>query len=58
MTNSITRLGAIKRYMEADGGRKITAAEISSLTEEDKTELGTACAAALNLELEAPRPGR
>jgi len=45
------RIGAIKRFFEADGGRKLTVLELKKLTDDDKQELGELAAKELGVEL-------
>jgi hypothetical protein len=52
----VGNVAAIKRYFEADGGKKVTMDEMKALTAADRDELGAACAAALGLEISLP-PG-
>jgi len=47
----ISRIAAIKRYFELDGGRQVTMGEMKSLTKDDISWLATECAKALGCEL-------
>lgn len=48
----ISMVAAIKRYFEADGGRKLGMDELKALSASDRQELGEACAKALGCELQ------
>ena len=50
----MSRVEAIKRFFEADGGRKIENREVLDLSKEAREELGQMCATALGAELDAP----
>lgn len=51
----LSKLGAIRRYFETDGGRKLTIIEIKALTIEDREELAPLCAAELSETLEGEK---
>ena len=50
--NTLSRLGAIKRFFELDGGRKLIMEEVRALSDEEKTELGSLAAAELGVTLQ------
>lgn len=50
----MTRVQAIKTFMEANGGRKVENREILRLPEADRKELAEMCAAALGGKLDDP----
>lgn len=54
-TEKVSKVIAIKRFFELDGGRKVGLDEFKQLTPEDREELGAPCAAALGLELKPER---
>lgn len=47
----LTRVAAIKRFFEAEGGRKVTMSELKNLTNDDKQELGNLAAVELGCEI-------
>jgi hypothetical protein len=47
----ISKVAAIKRFFEANGGRKIDMAELKALSEESRQELGELAAKELGEEL-------
>jgi hypothetical protein len=49
-TQTVSSMVAIKRYFEADGGRKCEMNELKALTPKDRAELGPLCAVALGLK--------
>jgi len=50
-----SNVGAIKRYFEEKGGRKITMQEMRELSQTDREEMGAMAAKALGLEIENPK---
>lgn len=50
----IGRVKAIKDFFEADGGRKVTTAELKELSNADRQELAELCAVELGRELLDP----
>ncbi len=52
---TISKVAAIKRYFELDGGRQLKMDELKQLTAEDREELAKLAAKELGVEL-APSP--
>ena len=51
MPEKISKVIAIKRFFESNGGRKVGLEEFKQLTPEDRDELGPPAAKELGLEL-------
>lgn len=47
----LTRIQVIKRFFEADGGKKLGMQELKALSNEDKDELATLAAKELGVEV-------
>lgn len=50
----LNSISAIKKFFEADGGRKVEMSEFRALSIPERTELAKLCCAALGVELDAP----
>ena len=50
----ISRVAAIKRYFEADGGRKVEMREMQALSKEEREYLAVEAAKQLGVELDTP----
>lgn len=50
----ISKVAAIKRYFEADGGRKLEMKELQALSKEDREWLAVEAAKVLGVELDTP----
>ena len=48
---TVSKVIAIKRFFESDGGRKVGLEEFKQLTPDDRDELGPLAAKALGMEL-------
>jgi hypothetical protein len=50
-TGTISKIGAIRDFFQAGGGRPVTMDEVKALTQEDRNELAPLCAAGLGKTL-------
>ncbi|MHC4175916.1 MAG: hypothetical protein ACYSWU_00305 [Planctomycetota bacterium] len=53
MSDTLSPLAALKKYMEADGGRKVSLAELKKLSSEERRELGLLAAEELGVKIES-----
>lgn len=55
MSQKMTGIKALRTFLEADGGRKLTVSEAKQLSKEERDELAQLAAKELGVEIESPK---